>query len=192
MKKQPSVLTKVKEHYKNKAYCKITRKVGEDAFEVNKGYIVGYSKDLVMLQVSEDFEVLGYAVFPFSAITEVRYNNNDKYYDKIIRWEGEIEKVQDKYKMDLTDWSTVFKTIEKLNKIPVIECEVPGDVSFDIGPVIKVTKTAAHIVYFNASGILDEEPTKISWSKITVVHFDGRYENVFGKYLRQKNKRKKV
>jgi len=91
-----------------------------------------------------------------------------------------------KHKIDLTDWITIFKTIKKSGFNVIIENEDPDDKSFDIGPIIKVTKTAVYIQYFNAKGYLDTEAIKIAFNKITIAKFDDHYINVFSKYLRQR------
>lgn len=52
------------------------------------------------MQETEDFRVLGFLVFPISTITQIRFNNNDKYYDKIMQWEKQVDNVSKKHKID--------------------------------------------------------------------------------------------
>ena len=44
--------------------------------------------------------------------------------------------------------------------------------------------------YFDAAGFLDERPTKVKFSDITLVLFDDRYIDFFSKYLRNRKKKK--
>lgn len=175
----------IKFHLDNKKFCRIKRQVANDTFEYNNGYIVDNSEDFILMLESDDFKLLGYLVFNISTIVQIRFNNNDKYYDKIMDWENQVDNVKKKHRIDLTNWSTIFRTIKKTGYNVIIENEDPEDKSFDIGPIIKTTKSAIYIQYFNAKGILDNEITKITFDKISIVQFDNNYINVFSKYLRQ-------
>lgn len=181
-----TIKQQIKFHLSNKRYCTIKRKVGDNSFKFSSGYIVDHSDNFLLMQEADEFRVLGYLVFNISTISLIRFNNNDEYYDKIMQWEKQVENVFKKHKIDLTDWITIFKTIKKSGFNVIIENEDPDDKSFDIGPIIKVTKTALYIQYFNAKGYLDTEATKIAFNKITIAKFDDHYINVFSKYLRQR------
>lgn len=175
----------IKFHLDNKKFCKVKRQVAIDTFEYNNGYIVDNSEDFILMLESDDFKVLGYLVFHISTIVQIRFNNNDKYYNKIMDWENQTDNVKKKHNIDLTNWTTIFRTIKKAGYNVIIENEDPEDKTFDIGPIIKTTKSAVYINYFNAKGILDTEITKIPFDKITIAQFDNNYINVFSKYLRQ-------
>lgn len=181
-----TLLQQLQFHLSNKKYCTIKRQTGETDFVTSNGYILDYSNDFVLMQQVMDFKCLGYIIFPMYTLKEVRFNNNDKYYNKILVWEKEVELVSKKYDIDLMDWTTIFKTIKKTGLNVIIENEDPNDESFDIGPIIRITKTAVFIRYFNARGYLNAEPTKIRYDQITIVQFDNPYINVFSKYLRER------
>jgi hypothetical protein len=181
-----TIKQQIKYHLDNKKFCKVKRQVAEDTYEYSNGYIVDNSGDFVLMQESNDFKVLGYLVFPISTITQIRFNNNEKYYNKIMQGEMQVDNVLKKHKIDLTDWTTIFKTIKKAGFNVIIENENPEDESFVIGPIIKTTTTAVYIQYFNVIGYLDIEPTKIAFNNITSVKFDDHYINVFSKYLRHR------
>ena len=91
-----------------------------------------------------------------------------------------------KHKIDLTNWTSIFKSIRLLGLNPIVENEDPNDESFDVGPITKVTKTSVYVRYFDSQGYLDKEPTKIPFNLITIVKFDGRYTNTMSKYLRER------
>lgn len=181
-----TIKQQIKYHLDNKKYCKVKRQVAENSFEFSNGYIVDNSDDFVLMQEADEFRALGYLIFPISTITQIRFNNNDKYYDKIMQWEKQLDHVSKKHKIDLTNWISIFKTIKKTGLNVIIENENPEDESFDIGPIIKTTKNAVYIQYFNAKGYLNSEPTKITFDKITITKFDDHYVNVFSKYLRHR------
>lgn len=179
-----TIKQQIKYHLDNKKFCKVLRKVAEGTFEYSDGYIVDSSSDFVLMQEVGEFDVLGYLVFSISSISQIRFNNNDKYYDKIMQWEKQVDNVSKKYQIDLSNWTSIFKSIRKAGLNVIIENENPKDDSFDIGPITKVTKTAVYIRYFNAQGYFNLESTKIVFDKITITKFDNQYVNVFSKYLR--------
>jgi hypothetical protein len=185
------MIDKIKFHKDKKKYFKVLRQVAKDVFEKSNGYIVDFSKDFILLQETDDFELNGYSVFPIKSIAEIQFNNKDKYYDKIMHLEGLADKVVNKHKIDLSSWTSIFKSIKLLGLNAVIENEDPDDKSFDIGPLTKVTKTAVYIRYFDSQGYLDKEPTRISFDQITIVKFDERYTNVISKYLRKRKSKTK-
>lgn len=179
----------IKYHLEHKKYCKVKRQVGKDSFEHSCGYIVDRSVEFILMQETDDFRLEGFLIIPVSTIVGIRFNNNDKYYDKIMRWEKQTDHVFKKHSIDLSNWPTIFRTIKKAGFQVIIENENPDDETFDIGPIIKVGKTAVYTRYFSASGYLESEITKITFDKITIVKFDDHYINVFSKYLRERKQK---
>jgi hypothetical protein len=175
--------TKIHYHKTENKYCTVKRQVGLDTTMNTAGFIVDFSESFILMNVVIDFTLDGYQLFPMHTIIEIRCNNNDKYYGKILKWEGIC--VENKYAIDLTNWNSVFKSIRKTRLNIIVENEDPEDKTFDIGPITKITKSAVYIRYFNAKGILNIEASKIEWKYITVVHFDDKYTNTFSKYLRE-------
>jgi hypothetical protein len=184
------MLKKIKDHFENKKYAKIFRTVGKKSVEISTGYIVAYAADFIILQETDDFKVLGYNVLPVKQLKKIRFNKWDKYYNKIMIWEGEAEKVGINYNIDLTDWQTIFESIKSNNLNVIVQCEDPKIGGFTIGPIINTTKKVVYIQNFDPGGFLDEEPTSIDFESITKVQFDDRYINVFSKYLRNRKIKK--
>ena len=182
------ILDSIKYHYDKRKYTQVTRQVAEDQTKSSSGYIVAYSKDFIILQESDDFRMLGYLVLPVAQIAEVRYNKADKYYDKIMVWEKEADKVSLPYDIDLSNWNTIFQSIKGYQQTVIVECEDPSIGTFTIGPIVRITKKKVHISYFDAQGYIDEDPIGVEYTYINKVMFDDRYANVFGKYTRHKKK----
>ena len=184
------ILEKIKNHLDNKKYCKIKRQINQKAIENAKGYIVDYSDRFILIQETDDFNIDGFSIISIDTIIDIPYSNKDKYYDKIMNCEGLVDKVQKKHTIDLTSWSSVFKTIRKYGFNVIVENENPDDESFDIGPITRISDSSVHIRYFDAQGFLNEKATKISWDLITIVRFDTHYINTFSKYLRERKTKK--
>lgn len=180
------MIDKIKFHRDKKKYFKVQRQVGKDVLEKSHGYVVDFSKNFILLNESDDFQLDGYSIFPIRTIAEIQSSNTDRHFDKIMHLEGVTDDVSNKHKIDLTNWTSIFNSIKLLGLNVIIENEDPGDESFDIGPITKVTKTAVYVRSFDSRGYLDKEPTKISFDLMTIVKFDGRYVNTMSKYLRER------
>ena len=73
--KTEKVIKKLKFHFENKFYCRITRKKGK-FIGYSTGFVVGLSDSFVIIQETDDFRILGFNVFPIKSIIHVRYNKN--------------------------------------------------------------------------------------------------------------------
>ena len=181
---------KIKDFCENQKFARITRKVAEDWDELSRGYIVDFSNDFVVIQESDDFRLLGFNILPIKDFKNIRFNNNDKYYDKIMSLENEKKNIGIKTKMDLSNWKTIFQSLRKKKKNVIVECENPEIGSFTIGLIKRITEKNVFIQYFNATGLLNEKSTKIEFENITKIMFDDRYIEIFSKYLRERKKKK--
>ena len=174
----------IKKHCKNQQYVEISRLELKENVIISRGYIIAFSKDLVLLQEIADFRLLGFNVIEKSKITSIRNNKNDKFYDKIMKREGLKSKIGLKTDLHLGNWKTLFKQLRKANKNVIVECEGRKYNFFTIGNIVKIKKNCVHLRYFNALGIFDKTLTKINYKSITNVTFDDRYIEVFQKYLK--------
>ena len=180
------IAEKIKEHFDKKHYINITRLVGKGTHIISRGYIINFSTDFLILQETDDFRALGYNILPVSQIQKIRFNKDDKFYNKIMILENEINKIGIDYKVDLLNWKTIFKSLKEHSLSVIVYCEDPDIDGFTIGPIVKISKKSVYIQYFNASGILDDKPTSIDFESITKIMFDDRYINIFSKYLKSK------
>ena len=177
---------KIKDFYENQKFARITRKVTPKTEMISRGYIVDYSDKFVVLQVTDDFKLMGFEIFPVQSIVKIRYNKNDKYYDKIMVWENEKGGLGIKTKVDLLSWTTIMKTFQKRKVNIIIECEDPDIDSFTIGPVERIIEKSVYVRYFDATGFFDKKLTKINFEDISKITFDDRYIDVFSKYTRKR------
>lgn len=180
--KKKKILEKIEKHHAEKLYVRLTRKKGD--FEgISTGFILDKSNDFILFQESDEFKILGYQIIPINTIKHIRYNKNDKTYERILNEEGLLKEVKSKHKIDLTDWISISNDIKK-TKLPIIsECEHPKLNYFCIGRLEHVNKKSISIKYFNAQGILNKKNTKHKFENITKLSFDDHYANVFSRYL---------
>ena len=123
-------ISTIRLYHETKKYCKILRKFAKNSRGETSGFIVDYSENFIIIQESNEFDILGYFVFPISTIEEIRYNNSDKYYEKILKGEKLIEKVGLKHKIELKNWQTIFESIKDCGLNVIIENENPEDKYF--------------------------------------------------------------
>ncbi len=176
---------KIKNHWKKVKFTRITRKVAKNFKKISRGYIVDFSEGYIVIQESDDFRVLGFNILPITQLKKIRYNKFDEYYDRIMSREDKKSLIGLKTKLDLKEWKTIFKTLQKNDKFVIIECEDPKISSFTIGEIKRITNKSVSVLYFDAAGILDIKPTKVKYENISKVIYDDRYINVFKKYIRK-------
>jgi len=179
-------LKKIQQYLDSKSHVKIVRAIGDNNEKNTRGYILNFSSDFLLLQETDNFQLMGYVIMPISKIKKIKCGKNEKYYTKIMKWEGEAEKTGINYKIDLNDWQSMLNSVKNTNLNVIVECEAPDIDTFTIGPILKITRKKVYILYFDAAGYIDEDPVKINFDDITKLTFDDRYINIFSKYLRKK------
>ncbi|MDT0540693.1 hypothetical protein [Croceitalea sp. P059] len=183
--KREKVIEKLEKHLAANLYVRLTRK--KEGFEgITTGFILDKSSDFILLQETDEFRILGYQIIPIKTIKHVRYNKNDKTYERILKEEGLKKIITSKHKVDLTSWNTIANDIKATELTIISECEHPKLNYFCIGQLKRVNKKSISIRYFNANGILDKKNTTHNFEDITKLSFDDHYANVFSKYIIEK------
>ena len=130
----------------------------------------------------DDFLLDGFEIRRFCDMTKIKFNDDKR--NEILKAEGIVDAltVPD---IDLTDWHSVFLSLQKLNKNIIVEKESLDDDEwqFAIGRIEKVLKNKIWFRHFDADGIWEDEPHEIMFSQITTVTFGSRYVEVFSKYV---------
>jgi len=181
--KKKKIKKLLQKHHEEKLYVRLTRGIKYLEF-ISTGFILDISEKFILLQETDEFRILGYQIIPIKTIKHVRYNENDKTYEKILKEEDLLQKVNLKYKIDISNWKTITEDLKKIEICVISECEHPKTQSFCIGKIKKVNRKSISIHYFNAQGILDKEFTKNKFKKITKLSFDDYYANIFSKYVK--------
>jgi hypothetical protein len=121
---------------------------------------------------------------PIAYVTKIESKKSDKTFDYIMRQEGEYDKIEYKFQIDLTNWTTIFDSLKTQNLIPIIEDEIKS--GFLIGEIKEIKSKSVKIHYFNGEGVLDKEWSKKRFKEITKIQFDNHYINVFKNYIKEK------
>ncbi len=141
------------------------------------------TNEKLLLGIEEDDFILdGYSIRCYVDLKKVQIRD-DKCID-ILRNEGLIDsiKIPD---IDISNWETVFSSLQKLNKNIIVEKESLEDENWEyvIGRIDSVFKKFAYVFHFDADGIWGESPVRIPYSEITSISFGTRYVDVFSKYV---------
>lgn len=141
------------------------------------------ASDKLFLGIEEDdFMLDGYQIRRFCDVVKLEYKND--MCCQINVNEGLVDSIAVP-DVDVTDWKSVFLSLQKIGKNIIIEHEEP-DVDenlFAIGRIDKVLNNKLYFTDFDADGVWDEDGLVIPYSSITSVTFNSRYVNVFSKYV---------
>lgn len=180
-------MNKIEKYFKQKKFARITRSISKYNKPIERGFVVDYSDDFIVLQESDNFRLLGFIVLPNSTIKEWRYNANDAFYEKLVKLEESDAAIKVKTKVELNGWKSLFQSLKDNNKYVIVECQHHKIDSFVIGEIVSVKEKSVSILYFNPEAIFDKKPTKIKFKNITKITFDDRYIDVFQKYINTNN-----
>ena len=162
-----------------KKLCRIFLK-----YDVNYRYYFPLlcSNELFLGAEEDDFILDGYSIRRFKDVVKVQIK--DDMCEKILELEGITDNLTTP-NVGLTNWETVFKSLQKRNNNIIAEKENLGDEEseFVIGRIEKVYKKFAYVRHFDADGIWQDEPYKMLFAEITSITFASRYVDVFSKYL---------
>ncbi len=180
------ILEKIKYHKENKQRVRLYRRVSKGKTEISNGYILDYSDKFILIHESDDFKIDGYSIVPVKQVKKLRYDKSDEYFNQMMIWENEIEKVGIDYAIDLSSWQSIFESLQAKELNVVVECEGAEINHFTIGPIVKTGKKHVHILYFDTEGYFEDSPSSIDYKSITRIAFETQYLTVFSKYTRYK------
>jgi len=175
--------TKIKEIVKNSVnqrnLCRVFFR-----YDVNYRYYYPLiTNDKLFLGTEEDDFILnGYSIRRFVDVKKVQIKD-DKCVE-ILKEEGVENSIQTP-NIDISNWETAFKSLQKLNRNIIVEKESlsENEWEFVIGRIDKVFKKFVNVYHFDADGVWQEEPFRIPYTEITSVSFGTRYVEIFSKYI---------
>ena len=144
---------------------------------VQYGFPLAVGEQLFLLAIDDDFLLNGFTVRRLRDIYEL--GDRKGIYQAIADKEGLTR--FDAPDVDLSDWKSVFTSLQKLGKHIIVEREYEPDF-FRLGIIEAVTEDHVLLRHYDADGIW-QEPARIDYREITSVTFDDRYANTFCKYV---------
>ena len=151
-------------------------------------YLIDQSDQLFYSLEEDDFITDGF---------EIRQKKDIKYIEKqdsvcsLINKENQILKNINIPKININSWKDAFYSLQKLNKIIIVENETKNEKKSDfaIGKIINVDNDYIEFKAFSADGKWWDGTVHIPYKYITTVIFNSRYCNEWEKYLnKEQNK----
>lgn len=137
---------------------------------------------LVLVATLDQFRFDGFAVFRWEEVCDLHCGDNERFFERVLRSEGLIERLPRQEAVRLDAWSTVLEDVRERHRHLIIECENSSAATFHIGELARVQSDAAFVRYVQANGIKDAKPTRIALGEITMVRWAEHYVEMYGKY----------
>jgi hypothetical protein len=148
------------------------------------GFILGASREWLLLHVISEFHLDGYHVIRFQDVEEIWNPASHRYFEKILKAVGVYQKVGLNVEIDLTTIQTILASLKKIGRNIIIEGEILKPETFIIGKIVRVGKRSVAFLDFGPDGKWEAKSELFPYSKITSVSFDTEYINVFSKCTR--------
>ena len=129
----------LKEKKQKKEFTCITRKFGgKYTKRIERGIVHNISNKLIKLCSVEDFRFEESAIFPVKHILKLRFNKNDKYFDKILQLEKIPNQLKNASNPNLNNWRSFFNSLK--TDCIIIETENSKNRTFHIGGITEIKR----------------------------------------------------
>ncbi len=170
---------------KEKSLVSISRK-SIDPNEI-QGIILGYSKELLLINYIYDFNLDGLMILRRSDITNIVSSKTCKFQKKLLVAAGIFGNIDFKVKYKLGSWLEFIADASKRHKYFIFEQEDNGDDEFLIGRIERVNKNSVRFKCFTGIARWIEEPSSVKLKNITSCQVGNNYLNVYECYFNEKN-----
>lgn len=152
--------------------------------DVYDGIVTNIGSDFVAIREMDDLELDGMQIFPHAALAGFRDGKYEKTANEIIRFNGEIGKLETPEWLDQCETVVdVIKALHKNDIWPGIEIVYKDNsASFYLGPIVKVRKKSFDVDCYDATGKWEGE-YKISYDEIFRIVIENRYCRNFNAYM---------
>jgi hypothetical protein len=172
-------LRRIENYRSNHTLVEITR----DKVDTNKihGFILGYSKELLLLQSIFDFRLDDYSIININDISKIGSGATSRFQQRILEKDGDLIKIKTPVGIQLMNWNTAIQSVGKKQSIFILEVEGPQFNQFLIGRVIELKADYVLFHHFDGAGKWNKKYSKMKYSDITRLQFNSYYVK---KYLR--------
>jgi hypothetical protein len=148
-----------------------------------QGFVLGYSRDLVLIQYVYDFHLDGLMVLRTADITHIGCNATGELQKQLLIDEQLFEKVPFGTAFDLRSWRSIITQLSQQHRLIILEGENADPPQFLIGTVEKITTQSVWLNYFSGAGNWDDELAKLPFTEITSCQVATNYLNVYERYF---------
>ncbi len=144
------------------------------------GFPLVVSDDFVLMRTLHDFALDGFAVLRLRDVTAVRSSDTERFFERVLRAEGMLDKVAAPRPVLMRSWRSVLESVRAHYRYAILECEREGE--FLLGELVSVDDESVSLHYLQVNGTRERALTRVSLDELTLVRFDEQYVNLFGKY----------
>ena len=158
------------------------RRSGIDENRV-QGFLLGYSRNLVLIHYVYDFRLDGLMIFNRNDITFIASDKTDLFQTEILKDAGIFGEVDFNIECDLSNWQSALSSMRNLKRFLVVEDEKSDYPLLYIGEVIRIDKDHIDIMEFSGAGNWDKEASTVYFEDISCVQIGNNYANVYEDYF---------
>ena len=142
-------------------------------------YVLGHSELLICFAREDDFLLDGFVI---RELSDLRFIQRDEGLGDLICRECGLPDQLQFLPIDLSSWETVFRSLQRLGRMIIVENDLPDKGFFRMGYVTDVTQAYIAFRSVDADGVWTEH-VMIAYDTITSVTFGDRYSSTWQKYL---------
>lgn len=146
------------------------------------GYVVEVGDEHFAMETFHDFHWDGVYVFRIADVTEVSASDVNDFFGKVIT-EEELRRELPPTEA-LRGYRPLLKWAEDTGELVVLETEStqPDEGDIWLGRVVSVSGDTVELIYIDATGCWDDEPSQVPVADITRMEVCSKYCRLFAKY----------
>jgi hypothetical protein len=146
------------------------------------GFPLALDDDLVLVRSLHDFAANGFAVLRVRDVTEVHSGDAERFFERVLRAEAALDPAAAEKTVPLRSWRAVLEAVRAHYRYAIVECERADGGEFYLGELASVDDDEAALHFIQVTGTREVGLTRVSLDDVTLVRFDERYVNLFGRY----------
>ncbi len=158
--------------------------VRRDKIDSNKiqGFVLGFSKELVLLQYVYDFHIDGLLIIRSKDITEISSSKTDIFQTQLLKDEDLYKSIPFDHNYKLNNWKSIIPTLGNEFKYIIVEDEDPSYPLFFLGTFKRITSDSIIIHGFSGVANWDDEESEIYFEDISSLQVNTNYINFYKRY----------
>lgn len=146
------------------------------------GFPLALDDELVLLRSLHDFAVNGFAVLRLRDVTGVHSGDAERFFERVLRAEGALDAAGAVRPVPLGGWPAVLEAVRARYRHAIVECERADGGEFYLGELAAVDDDEVALHFIAVTGTREVALTRVPLDEVTLVRFDERYVNLFGRY----------
>jgi hypothetical protein len=151
--------------------------------EHRHGYVVGVSRQILLLHSVENFHLDGYLAVCFRDISKVRIGKYERTVDRIMKHLGVHSLIGCPPWLRYGTWPSFFRSLKEAGKCVAVESRLANVNTFALGEVLEVGRESVSVREFSATAKWCTEPLSTGYKEISVAFFDDEYGRVFYEFM---------